>query len=53
MFKLRDTLFKGEFTPESFNKDMAELQRNYLGKKIIKDVKNFHLDPAKLGIQAS
>jgi hypothetical protein len=50
MFKLKDTLFRGQYNPSSFNKDMTELQKDYLDKKIIKDIKNYKLDPVKLGI---
>jgi uncharacterized membrane protein YfbV (UPF0208 family) len=52
MFKLKDLMFRGKYDPPSLNKDIVELQMNYLDKKINTDLKRFKLDADKLGIKS-
>lgn len=52
MFKLKDMMFRGKYDPPSLNKDIIELQMNYLDKKINQDLKRFKMDASKLGIKS-
>jgi hypothetical protein len=52
MFKLKDLMFRGKYDPPSLNKDIVELQMNYLDRKINTDLKRFKLDADKLGIKS-
>jgi hypothetical protein len=50
IFKLKDAMFRGKYDPPSLNKDIIQLQINYLDKKINQDLKKFKLDASKLGL---